>query len=140
MINLQVIKLNHALFEANHGKTNSGNMFALAIELASRQNFKIYWASKNPISAQKMFEFYGISNIEVIEHLSYEYGNIMATAELLFSDNTFYPFFSKREGQRYINTWHGTPLKTLGKDIKGEETSFGNIVKNMLQVDNVFFK
>ena len=133
------IKLNNALFEANHGKTNSGNMFALAIELASRQNFKIYWASKNPISAQKMFEFYGISNIEVIEHLSYEYGNIMATAELLFSDNTFYPFFSKREGQRYINTWHGTPLKTLGKDIKGEETSFGNIVKNMLQVDNMYF-
>lgn len=133
------IKLNNALFEANHGKTNSGNMFALAIELASRQNFKIYWASKNPISAQKMFEFYGISNIEVIEHLSYEYGNIMATAELLFSDNTFYPFFSKREGQRYINTWHGTPLKTLGEDIKGEETSFGNIVKNMLQVDNMYF-
>lgn len=133
------IKLNQALFEANHGKTNSGNMFALAIELASRNNFKIYWASKDPISAKRMFDFYGISNIEVVEHLSYEYGNIIATSELLFSDNTFYPFFSKREGQRYINTWHGTPLKTLGKDIKGEETSFGNIVKNMLQVDNMYF-
>lgn len=133
------IQENFALFEANHGKTNSGNMFSLAVELASRNNFEVYWASKNPESAQKMFEFYGIKNIKVIKHLSYEYGNIIATAKYLFTDNTFYPFFSKREGQELTNTWHGTPLKTLGKDIKGEETSFGNIVKTMLQVDHMYF-
>lgn len=133
------IKLKHALFEPNHGKTNSGNMFALATELASRESYKVYWATKNVDSAKRLFEFYGISNIEVIEHMSYEYGNIVATAELLFSDNTFYPFFSKRKGQRYINTWHGTPLKTLGKDIKGEETSYGNIIRNLLQADILYF-
>lgn len=133
------IKLKHALFEPNHGKTNSGNMFALATELASRGQFKVYWATKDVDSAKRMFEFYGISNIEVIEHMSYEYGNIVATAELLFSDNTFYPFFSKRQEQRYINTWHGTPLKTLGKDIKGEETSYGNIIRNLLQADILYF-
>lgn len=133
------IKPNVALFEANHGKTNSGNMFYLAIELSKRANYKVFWASKTPAAAERTFEFYGIKNIDVIPHLSYEYGNIIATSELLFSDNTFYPFFSKRDGQKYINTWHGTPLKTLGKDIKGEETSFGNIVKNILQVDNMYF-
>lgn len=133
------IQENFALFEANHGKTNSGNMFSLAIELASRNIFEVYWVSKNPESAEKMFEFYGIRNIKVIKHLSYEYGNIIATAKYLFTDNTFYPFFSKREGQILTNTWHGTPLKTLGKDIKGEETSFGNIVKTMLQVDHMYF-
>lgn len=135
----QEIQENFALFEANHGKTNSGNMFSLAVELTSRENFEVYWVSKNPESAEKMFEFYGVTNIKIIEHLSYEYGNIMAIAKYLFTDNTFYPFFAKREGQNLTNTWHGTPLKTLGKDIKGEETSFGNIVKNMLQVDNMFF-
>lgn len=133
------IQENFALFEANHGKTNSGNMFSLAIELASRNIFEVYWVSKNPESAEKMFEFYGIRNIKVIKHLSYEYGNIIATAKYLFTDNTFYPFFSKREGQILTNTWHGTPLKTLGRDIKGEETSFGNIVKTMLQVDHMYF-
>lgn len=135
---LESIKQKVALFEPNHGKTNSGNMFSLAIELASRNEFKIYWAVKDVVSAQQMFSFYGIKNIEVIEHLSYEYGNIMATAKLLFSDNTFFPFFSKRMGQKYINTWHGTPLKTLGKDIKGEEISYGNIIKNFLQVDSMY--
>ncbi|KAA8326051.1 glycosyltransferase [Leuconostoc carnosum] len=134
-----LVQKNQALFEANHGKTNSGNMFSLAIELASRDNFEVYWVSKKPDSAKKMFEFYGAVNIKIIQHLSYEYGNILSTSQLLFSDNTFYPFFSKRKDQKYINTWHGTPLKTLGKDIKGEETSFGNIVKNMLQVDNLYF-
>lgn len=135
----KAVQDNFALFEANHGKTNSGNMFSLAIELASRNSFEVYWASKEPESAEKMFEFYGIENIKVIKHLSYEYGNIIATAKYLFTDNTFYPFFSKREGQELTNTWHGTPLKTLGKDIKGEETSFGNIVKTMLQVDHMYF-
>lgn len=133
------IKPKNALFEPNHGKTNSGNMFALATELASRGEYRIYWATKDVESAKKMFDLYKISNIQVVQHLSYDYGNIVATAELLFSDNTFYPFFSKRKGQRYINTWHGTPLKTLGKDIKGEETSYGNIVRNLLQADNLYF-
>lgn len=133
------ITLKSALFEPNHGKTNSGNMFALATELASREEFKVYWATKDVESAKRMFDLYEISNIQVVQHLSYDYGNIVATAELLFSDNTFYPFFSKRKGQRYINTWHGTPLKTLGKDIKGEETSYGNIVRNLLQADSLYF-
>lgn len=136
---VQPIKENVALFEANHGKTNSGNMFSLALELASRKSHVIYWVTKNTEEALKKFEFYGVNNVKVIEHLSYEYGAIISTAKLLFSDNTFYPFFSKRSGQKYINTWHGTPLKTLGKDIKGEETTFGNIVKNALQVDNFYF-
>ena len=56
----------------------------------------------------------------------------------MINDNTFYPFFSKRKGQKYYNFWHGTPLKTLGKDIKEEYLDFGNITRNFMMTDSIY--
>ena len=37
----------------------------------------------------------------------------LATSKNLINDTSFMPYFIKRDEQRYLNTWHGTPLKTL---------------------------
>ncbi|MEN9713781.1 MAG: hypothetical protein RLZZ164_445 [Actinomycetota bacterium] len=41
----------------------------------------------------------------------------LATSRYLVNNNTFPWYFKKVEGQVYLQTWHGTPLKRLGKDI-----------------------
>ncbi|WP_247826370.1 bifunctional glycosyltransferase/CDP-glycerol:glycerophosphate glycerophosphotransferase [Arthrobacter antioxidans] len=42
---------------------------------------------------------------------------LLAGARLLVNNNNFPFYFRKREGQTYIQTWHGTPLKKLGNDV-----------------------
>ncbi|PPB50566.1 hypothetical protein C4K88_01340 [Arthrobacter pityocampae] len=42
---------------------------------------------------------------------------LLAEVKLLVNNNNFPFYFRKREGQTYIQTWHGTPLKKLGNDV-----------------------
>ena len=42
---------------------------------------------------------------------------LLAEARILINNNNFPFYFRKREGQVYIQTWHGTPLKKLGNDV-----------------------
>lgn len=36
-----------------------------------------------------------------------------------------------------MNTWHGTPIKTLGKDMKGEIGQHKNIQRNFMHCDYI---
>ncbi|GAA0387293.1 hypothetical protein Acor_24960 [Acrocarpospora corrugata] len=43
----------------------------------------------------------------------------LATARFVVGNRTQPVWFTKRRGQRYLQTWHGTPLKRLGHDLAG---------------------
>ncbi|GAA3227310.1 CDP-glycerol glycerophosphotransferase family protein [Actinocorallia longicatena] len=47
-----------------------------------------------------------------------EHYDAVARARYLVVNNRMPPWFRKREGQTYLQTWHGTPLKTLGFDVR----------------------
>ncbi len=49
-----------------------------------------------------------------MRHRSPAYDRHLADGGLLVNNATFPPPFSKRPGQVYVNTWHGTPLKKMG--------------------------
>ena len=42
---------------------------------------------------------------------------LLIESRILINNNNFPFYFRKREGQVYIQTWHGTPLKKLGNDV-----------------------
>ena len=46
-----------------------------------------------------------------------EYFDALARCRYVISNDGMQPFFRKREGQVYLQTWHGTPLKRIGFDI-----------------------
>lgn len=48
---------------------------------------------------------------------SRQWYRLLTEARLLINNNNFPFYFRKREGQVYIQTWHGTPLKKLGNDV-----------------------
>ncbi|WP_407454507.1 CDP-glycerol glycerophosphotransferase family protein [Methanobrevibacter sp.] len=52
------------------------------------------------------------------ESLKYLY--YLATSKFVVDNVNFPDYFNKREGQVYIQTMHGTPLKTLGIDVPGD--------------------
>ena len=52
-----------------------------------------------------------------VRHGSIAWLKALASSKVLVNNTNFPGYFRKRSGQTYIQTWHGTPLKRLGRDI-----------------------
>lgn len=57
---------------------------------------------------------------------------MLATAGYIVNNSTFPTHPVLRPTQRYLNTWHGTPLKAMAKDTP-EVFDYANIARNFLQ-------
>jgi CDP-glycerol glycerophosphotransferase len=68
---------------------------------------------------------------------SIDYCYWLAVAEFLINDVTFPVYFSRRDGQKYLNTWHGTPLKTLGRKIAYNPFFLSNTQRNFLHATHI---
>ena len=90
-------------------------------------------------SAENKLAFYGIKNVTFVERESPEYNKALATCRYLITDNTFPQYFVKREEQIYVNTWHGTPIKVLGRSDIKNSVSIGNVQNNFLKSDYLLF-
>lgn len=80
-------------------------------------------------------EFAGLRSVRFVRPGSAGYLRALATAGYLVNNAEFPPEFSKREGQLYLNTWHGTPLKRMGYDIGDPATRVANVIRNLLSAD-----
>ncbi len=80
-------------------------------------------------------EFAGDKRVRFVRHRSPSYDRFLATAGYLINNATFPPPFSKRPGQVYVNTWHGTPLKKMGYGMPDGAASTRNIIRNFLAAD-----
>ena len=80
-------------------------------------------------------EFADRPNVSFVRHGSPAYFRALATSNYLVNNATFPPDFSKRAGQVYLNTWHGTPLKRMGYDIEGGALATANIIRNFVAAD-----
>ncbi len=80
-------------------------------------------------------EFAGNPKVSFVRYGSPGYFRALATSNFLVNNATFPPDFSKRQGQVYLNTWHGTPLKRMGYDIEDGALATANIVRNFVAAD-----
>ncbi len=132
------------LLEAAQGKHVNGNVFALLSLLARSDrysDYRIYVSVRKEIkeSAAQKLSHCGIENYTFVERRRDEYNRVLATAKYLMTDNSFPMYFVKRSGQVYLNTWHGTPLKVLGRSDIGSSTSIGNVQSNFFKADYLLF-
>lgn len=132
------------LLESEHGKKLDGNIFYLIRYLANAPeyaDYEIYLSSmgRNMKRFRGFLENHGIDRVKIVMLATDEYMRILATAKYLINDTSFGPYFVKREGQIYINTWHGTPLKTLGKSDIEDFHTIGNIQKNFIAADYLLY-
>lgn len=138
------VQKNVVLLESQHGRAFDGNIFAVAKELAKKEEYKhltLYVSTepKNKKKFQRLLESEGMERIRLLSRGTYHYFKILATAGWLVNDNTWIYCFIKRPEQIYVNTWHGTPLKTLGKANKSEYFSIGNAQKTFLDADYLLY-
>ena len=120
------------LYESYHGKSMTGNPYAMYLTLSKDGRFKHYrhiWILEDIKKAKAH------KNTKLIKRNSLKHAYYLLASKYLINNTTFLPYVNKRENQIYINTWHGTPLKTLGKDVKFSYGNSRNVCKNLLQTD-----
>ena len=132
------------LLEAQQGKEFNGNMYYIAKELATNEEYKDYKIYMSIIrskidEAKKFFSNKNINRIEFVGVNTRKYYKVISSVKYLINDNTFLPFFIKKDEQIYFNTWHGTPLKSLGKKIKNDFHNIGNTQRNFLMADYLLY-
>ncbi len=132
------------LIEGGQGTNINGNMFSMLNEINSNPRWSEYKTvfvvtDNNLKAARERMKFYGFDRVILSVRNSDEYCKYLATAKYVMTDNSFPPYFNKRDGQVFLNTWHGTPLKTLGKSDKSFLGSMANIQKNYLMSDYALF-
>lgn len=87
--------------------TDSASQIASDL-LTSQNNLELYWTVSTP--AVQVPD--GVRKI--VQNTSQWY-ELLARAGTIFQNIYFDPWFTRREGQRFVQTWHGTPLKTVGR-------------------------
>lgn len=138
------IEDNVIVLESQQGKEYQGNVYYIIDELLNKEeykSFKVFLSvRKNKISeATSFYQGKGMDSLRIVEFFSDKYYRLMASAKYLVTDNAFLFFFVKKEGQVYLNTWHGTPLKTLGKKINNDLHNIGNAQRNFIFADYLLF-
>lgn len=135
---------NDILLESKHGEDIAGNIFAILKELSKdiykNYNVKLAIAPAYKDSFRRLLDTYGIKNVDMIQIYSKDYERALASAKYLITDTSFPPYFIKKPDQIYVNTWHGTPLKAMGRIVPNREYALGNIQRNFLIADYLLFQ
>jgi len=132
------------LLEALDGAAPTGNVAALVRELNDNPEYaeyKLYLSGRRTVYDTRMeyVENMKLDRVTVLISDTEEYYYVLATAKFLVTETSFNQIFIKRPEQVYLNTWHGTPLKTLGKKIKNDHAMLGNLQKNFFEADYLLY-
>lgn len=129
------------VLETGTAKVMPANMAAVIKELGVASDYKEYslylTCGKHILEERKAW--LGRNGLEgrvnIIINGSLVYFKALATAKFLVSEDSLNYVFTKRPGQVYLNTWHGTPLMTLGKAKKADFAIMGNEQKTFFDAD-----
>ncbi|MDR0883090.1 MAG: CDP-glycerol glycerophosphotransferase family protein [Oscillospiraceae bacterium] len=128
------------LYESFHGKNASDNplaMFRYLIDNPKYAGYTHIWVLDDVQPKDTALAPYlHRKNLRVVQKKSMDFFRALATAQYLFNNSTFLSYFMKRPEQTYVNLWHGTPLKNMGKHILSDKPWLrANVQRNFLHTD-----
>ena len=119
------------LWESNHGASIGCHPLAVFRWMVDRPEYShlLHVWAVNDLGAIPP-DLLGRRNVVFVPLHSTEYMQYLATAGYLVNNVSFAPYFVRRREQRYLNTWHGTPFKTLGRSMRGGLLDYENLQRN----------
>ena len=101
-----------ALFDSYGGGQYSCNPRAISEELARRRpGMELIWVTRDG-------QFTVPPGVRTVLYGSREHEEALRTSRFVVANRRTQPsWYRKRPGQLFVQTWHGTPLKRLGRDI-----------------------
>ena len=136
----QPLARNRVLYQSCDGREATGSPLALFRGLLQDDRFTgltHVWLLEDPASVSELTRYAGHPRVQVIRSGSMQALRHLATAGHLVTDTAFGPEFGKRPGQRYLNTWQGTPLVATGYDSPMGAARYRNILRNFLAADHL---
>ena len=133
------------LIFSQQGNNLNGNMFYITKELATNELYKdfkinIGYSDENKEKFRNLLDSYKILNrVKLIKNRTTKFAKTLAKSKYLFTDTSMPIYFIKRKEQVYLNTWHGTPLKTLGKSTENDFFDIANVQKNFVMADYLLY-
>ena len=135
------VKKNRVLFESFHGRDLSDSPYYILKALMDAgldEKYEIYFSTMNLQEHRKIAEQLGLK-VKLVDVTTFRYTRILATAKYLINNSSFPIYFIRRPEQIYLQTWHGTPLKTLGKQMRFGIESMYNIQHNFMHASYLMF-
>lgn len=130
------INNNLIVYESFQGASMACNPYALFLSLIKDPDFIEFnhvWFVNDFNCVPE--DLKNIKNVFFVLRDGESYFEALSSAKILINNSTFPSYFIKKENQIYLNTWHGTPLKYLGRDMKGRFLEHKNFTRNILQTD-----
>ncbi len=116
------------IFEAFQGRSVACSPKALYVEMLENEKYEDYiliWALRDASRDDV---------INTVKFESFEYYRCLARAKYwIFNSNTR-PFLKPRANQIFVQTWHGTPLKKIGCDVKAS----GNALTKLSDIEKIY--
>ncbi len=127
-------------------KSHSGagmvcNPYALFCAFQQRQDFNQYrhvWVIQEKKELKQLKKQYAeYHNVSFVRYGSKRFIRLAATAKYLIENTSFPAWFSKREEQVYLHTWHSITVKKIGYDQPQGNIAARNMARNFLQSDYI---
>ncbi len=138
-----VVKDRWVLLDSKNGKDLGSNLLRIAEELSRNPDYKEYriFLSCNKDKREQIRAMAARYRLRVtlIKETRFRYAKVIGLAKYLFTDTSFPAWYAKKKGQVITNTWHGTPLKMMGKDVADRSYDMGNVQKNYLIADYLIY-
>jgi CDP-glycerol glycerophosphotransferase len=133
IVNGQVL---YESFSGNGMLDNPEAIFSALLAAPDMRHLRHVWVLNDFEGHRSTIQRYGNNpRVHFVAYDTARYFEALSRSQYLINNATFPPQFGKREGQIYINTWHGTPLKYMGYDIPGGGPETRNIVRNFVNTD-----
>ena len=132
------------LIECFNGDGITGNPFWLLKEICADSRLSEYriFVAANPKyfhSVCHALKKHGMSRAKAVVKYDKLYLKLLASAKYLITNVSFPLFFIKKPGQILLDTWHGTPLKGLGRSIRDNPHTIGNVQRIFLMSDYLLY-
>lgn len=119
------------VFTSFMGRTYSCSPKAIYEEMINNKKYKDYtfiWGFKNPESKKSIKK---LEKAILVEYKSKKFLEYCSKAKFIISNSRLPESITFREEQKYVQCWHGTPLKKLGYDLTAEGGNALNSLKEM---------
>ena len=119
------------LFETFMGRQYSDNPRAIYERMKEDprfDGFKYIWVLRDP---SKIHDYPQLEGVDTVTRTDRNYYTKVASARYVITNSNLDYGIEKRNGQIFLQTWHGTPLKRLRCDIEAEE---GNAINSLAEI------
>lgn len=125
--------------ESRNGRDIAGNMLRILLEIRAQygSEYRIITAARKESmeTVKGIVSAYHLEDVKICEYESVEYFKYLWRAKYLFNDMAFPTCFIKKPEQVCTNTWHGTPLKMMGRCSASDCDKMANVQCNLLFSD-----